>query len=35
MEDTLAEVLSIKNPFAKEQIAEGIQAWPKDVQSPP
>ena len=33
MEDTLAEVLSIKNPFAKEQIAEGIQAWPKDDQT--
>jgi hypothetical protein len=28
MEDTLAEVLGIKNPFSKEQIAEGMKKWP-------
>jgi hypothetical protein len=31
MEETLATVLQINNPFAKEQIAEGIKAWPKDT----
>jgi len=31
MEETLATVLQINNPFAKEQIAEGIKAWPKDA----
>ena len=31
MEETLATVLQINNPFAKQQIAEGIKAWPKDT----
>jgi hypothetical protein len=30
MEDTLADILSVKNPFTKEQILEGIRKWPKN-----
>jgi hypothetical protein len=33
MEDTLSNILSIDNDFAKDQINEGIQRWPKNMQT--
>jgi hypothetical protein len=33
MENTLSDILSIDNSFAKEQITEGIQRWPKNIQT--